>query len=226
MDRLPAPGDAPPITTETGFTINTPYGLETVARADTVIVPPCQPTSRWCAWLWRSGQLSAGEPGSCPVHRGLCAGRSRSARRPSGYDALAACGRVHRQVPNVKLELAVLYVDDGNVLTSAGTAAANDLCCTSCGRTLVLTRRTPSPAAWSSRLIVTGAAVRRTAAPGHGQRGSVRRDPGLGTGPPWRGAHSRGSRQEVGDELADLRSAVSGNTAHRLTDGCSCRGSL
>ena len=126
--RLCAASDEP-IDTGLGFTIHTPYGLDAVATADTVIVAP---TDR----LRHSDELL----------EALRAAHARGARMVSlctGAFALAAAGlldgrratthwmfagELAARYPEVDVDPAVLYVDEGDILTSAGTAASIDLC--------------------------------------------------------------------------------------------------
>ncbi|GII00380.1 helix-turn-helix domain-containing protein [Planobispora takensis] len=113
-----------------GFTMRARHGLETLAAADTVIVPGV-PDVR--------GEVSPG------VTAALRAARERGARVVSicsGAFALAAAGLLdgreatthwryaellQRRFPRVRVNPDVLYVDDGDVLTSAGSAAGLDL---------------------------------------------------------------------------------------------------
>ncbi|MFI5041104.1 MAG: helix-turn-helix domain-containing protein [Acidimicrobiales bacterium] len=121
--------DPPPITTTTGFTIDTPFRLDALRRADTIVVPASGPAEH------NQELLDA-----------LREAHSRGARILSvctGAFVLAAAGLLDgrpatthwmhadvfaRRYPNVKLDPCVLYVDDGDILTSAGTAAGIDLC--------------------------------------------------------------------------------------------------
>ena len=66
--------------------------------------------------------------------------------------------RFRARFPAVRLNPAVLYGDDGQVLTSAGNAAPPTSPCTSCAATTGQRSPTPSPARWSRRR--TGAAAR------------------------------------------------------------------
>ena len=52
----------------------------------------------------------------------------RTARRPAGDDALDVHRPVGRDFPEIEVDPNVLYVDAGQILTSAGTAAGIDLC--------------------------------------------------------------------------------------------------
>ncbi|MGH9063563.1 MAG: GlxA family transcriptional regulator [Acidimicrobiales bacterium] len=120
----------PPVPTATGFTIDTPHGLEALAEADTVYV-------------------SAGTPRrSLPeeAYEAMRAAHRRGARMISvctGAFVLAEAGlldgrrvathwmnaaELERAYPEVEVDSGVLYVDDGDILTSAGTAAGIDLC--------------------------------------------------------------------------------------------------
>jgi AraC family transcriptional regulator, transcriptional activator FtrA len=126
--------DEPPITTNGagGFTIDTPYRLDTLAWADTIIVPG-----------WPSPK--AGPPPD-EVSDALRRAHRRGARFASlcsGAYVLAAAGLLDgaratthwmyakdfaARYPKIDLDPGVLYVGDGQVWTSAGTAAAIDLC--------------------------------------------------------------------------------------------------
>jgi transcriptional regulator GlxA family with amidase domain len=115
----------------TGFAIDIPCGLEDVARADTLIVPGLRPTS------W---------PPPAAVLDALRAAHARGARVASictGAFVLAEAGlldgrratthwahadRLARRYPAVTVDPEVLWVDEGDVLTSAGVAAGIDLC--------------------------------------------------------------------------------------------------
>ena len=120
----------PPITTQAGFTISTAHGLEGLRRADTIVVPANA----------RQGENVE------ELLDGLRSAHGRGARMISlctGAFTLAAAGlldgrratthwrqadELARLYPNVRLDPGVLYVDDGDILTSAGTAAGIDLC--------------------------------------------------------------------------------------------------
>ncbi|MEV6968328.1 helix-turn-helix domain-containing protein [Hamadaea sp. NPDC051192] len=127
--------DGGPVQTEAGFGITVDHGLELLASADTVVLPPFHP-------------LDAVAPGS-PVAAGLAAalaslpaGTRKVAICTAAY-ALAECGLLdgrpatthwheaaefQRRHPLVKVDAGVLFVDDGDVLTSAGVASGVDLC--------------------------------------------------------------------------------------------------
>jgi transcriptional regulator GlxA family with amidase domain len=108
------------------------HGLEGLADADTVLIPACNRT------------VQCGPPPSLlDAVRAAHARGARIASICSGAYVLAAAGLLdgrratthwmymvdfaHR-FPNVKVDQEVLYVDEGDVLTSAGTGSAIDLC--------------------------------------------------------------------------------------------------
>ena len=122
-----------PIRSSQGFTIDTPYGLDEVVRADTVVVP-----------AWGAAQLDREPPPA--LLDALRAAHRRGARILSvctGAFVLAAAGLLDgrratthwmyadtlaARYPEIDVDPDVLYVDEGDVMTSAGTAAGIDLC--------------------------------------------------------------------------------------------------
>ncbi|MFE7618917.1 GlxA family transcriptional regulator [Streptomyces sp. NPDC057496] len=127
-----APG---PIRTDADFTITVEHGPEALATADTVVIP----TSYELGPVYTEGRLTDElaaafahvRPGTRMVS--ICTG---------GY-VLAAAGYLdgrpatthwwhadHFQqlFPKVRVDPDVLFIDDGDVLTSAGVAAGIDLC--------------------------------------------------------------------------------------------------
>jgi AraC family transcriptional activator FtrA len=124
----PSPGA---VATEHGFDVVVPFGLEALGWADTVVVPGIGDR----AWPLPEAALDA-----------LRAAAARGARVASictGAFVLAAAGLLDgrratthwqyasllaRSFPRVAVDPGVLYVDEGDVLTSAGVAAGVDLC--------------------------------------------------------------------------------------------------
>jgi transcriptional regulator GlxA family with amidase domain len=118
------------VTVGTGLRLQVPFALAMVARAGTVVVPPCD------------------DPRGVPpeVIRALRRAHARGARILSlctGAAVLAEAGLLDgrratthwaesesmaRRFPAVTIDPGVLYVDDGDILTSAGSAASIDLC--------------------------------------------------------------------------------------------------
>ncbi|MEU4824859.1 helix-turn-helix domain-containing protein [Actinomadura citrea] len=115
------------------FAVAVEHGLEALEAADTVVVPA-------------SHVLDESRPGEGPVPGALAAAAGRGARVASvctGAFVLAAagllegrratthwlsCARLAEMFPGVRVDAAVLFVDEGAVLTSAGEAAGIDLC--------------------------------------------------------------------------------------------------
>jgi transcriptional regulator GlxA family with amidase domain len=120
-----------PLTTTAGFAVTVTHGLEAIARADTVIVPSWRdPAERPPAVLLDA--LTAAQARGAQIV-GLCLGAYVLAeaglldgRRATTHWAYAA-DFAHRY-PAVQLDADVLYVEDGNLLTSAGTVAGIDCC--------------------------------------------------------------------------------------------------
>ena len=123
--------DPPPIRTSTGFTIDTPHRLDALDAADTIVVPGWSdpdvlPSAELVARL-----RSAHERGARLVS--ICIGAFVLAEaglldRRSATTHWAFAERFRARYPQVRLDPKVLYVDDGQILTSAGTAAGMDLC--------------------------------------------------------------------------------------------------
>jgi AraC family transcriptional regulator, transcriptional activator FtrA len=118
------------ITVDAGFKMLADHGSERIIGADTLIVLPT--VSR--------GEIPAGLPEAL---RQAHARGSRIVSLCTGAFALAAaglldgrratthwteCGALARQYPNVTVDPAVLFVDEGDILSSAGSAASMDLC--------------------------------------------------------------------------------------------------
>jgi transcriptional regulator GlxA family with amidase domain len=124
--------EAGEIPTTSGYSLVAPHGLERLAEADTVLVPGFDPGEEW--------------PPPRAALDALRAARARGARLASictGAFALAAAGlldgrratthwhyagRLAQLCPAARIDPDVLYVDDGDLLTSAGVAAGIDLC--------------------------------------------------------------------------------------------------
>jgi AraC family transcriptional activator FtrA len=140
-DRWVAPGDpwyrlficsanAAPVTADAGFQIVVPYGLDRLAKVDTVIVAPTYrpdevPASVYDA-LRRAHARGARILSLCGgafvlAESGLLDGR-RAATHWTECDDLA------RRYPSLSVDSSVLFVDEGDILTGAGSAASIDLC--------------------------------------------------------------------------------------------------
>lgn len=117
--------------TDAGFAIQVQHGLEALNGADTVIVPSWRDAAEpapaaLCQALRRAHAAGAQVVGLCLgtfvlADAGLLDGRPATTH-------WAALTRFAQRHPQVRLQPDVLYVDDGDVLTSAGTVAGIDCC--------------------------------------------------------------------------------------------------
>jgi transcriptional regulator GlxA family with amidase domain len=123
--------DPGPIQSTSGFPLVASHGLDALAEADTIVVPGFDP-QEW--------------PPPRPALEALKAAHARGARIASictGAFALGAAGllddrratthwrhaeQLAQLFPRAHVDADVLYVDDGDLLTSAGVAAGIDLC--------------------------------------------------------------------------------------------------
>jgi len=119
-----------PVRVDQGFSIEVRHGIGVLAGADTVVVPPTE-------------RPDAVDPA---VLEAIARAHARGARLVAlctGAFVLAAAGvldgrraathwmdaeALRRRFPHVAVDDEVLYVDDGDVLTSAGATASIDLC--------------------------------------------------------------------------------------------------
>jgi transcriptional regulator GlxA family with amidase domain len=126
--------DGRPVRSAAGFTVGPEYGPEILDEADTVIVPGFYPPSREDLGTLAPAEVDA---------LGRVRPDARLVSICTGAFALAAMGRLDGRpatthwcwadefralFPKVDLNPDVLFVDDGDVLTSAGVAAGVDLC--------------------------------------------------------------------------------------------------
>ncbi|KPI29073.1 helix-turn-helix domain-containing protein [Streptomyces sp. NPDC048253] len=124
-------GEEGPLRTTGGLELTAPHGLEAIARAGTVVVP-----------AWRSITSPPPEDALDALRRaheegarivGLCTGAFVLAAaglldgRPATTHWMYA-PTLAKRYPSVHVDPRELFVDDGDVLTSAGTAAGIDLC--------------------------------------------------------------------------------------------------
>ena len=120
-----------PVVTAGPFRIATDHGIEAVAGADTIVVPG------------RNDVVAETPAGVLEALRRAVDGGTRVASICSGAFTLAAAGLLEGKratthwvaadlfranYPGVHLDPDVLYVDEGQVLTSAGASAGLDLC--------------------------------------------------------------------------------------------------
>ncbi len=128
-------GTAEPSSVAPGFTLRSQYGLDDLADAETVIVASVPDAC-----------VEHGEPVPAELTAALREAAAAGARMVSlctGAFALAEAGlldgrratahwmhtaQLAQRYPKVQVDDSVLYVDDGDVLTSAGMTAGLDLC--------------------------------------------------------------------------------------------------
>lgn len=128
---LVAAGEGGTLRTTGGIELTAPYGLDALARAGTVVVP-----------AWRSLTSSPPQDALDALRRAHEEG-ARIVGLSTGAFVLAAAGLLDgrpatthwmyaptlaKRYPLVQVETREAFVDDGDVLTSAGTAADIDLC--------------------------------------------------------------------------------------------------
>jgi transcriptional regulator GlxA family with amidase domain len=119
--RPPLPSDVP------GISLTDVRGLSALRGAETVVVPPpkLQPPEALAA-LRQAHQRGARVISLCTgafvlAAAGLLDGRTATTHWASA-DAMT------ENYPTTKVDASVLYVDDGDVITSAGSAACADMC--------------------------------------------------------------------------------------------------
>ncbi|RAO78027.1 GlxA family transcriptional regulator [Dyella jiangningensis] len=119
------------ITSAAGFSIGMDYGLEELAHADVVIVPSWRDSNEVppAALLQQLRNVAARGKrvvGLCLgayvlAHAGLLDGRKATTH-------WHWAGDLAKRFPDVEVDADVLYVDEGNIVTSAGAAAGIDCC--------------------------------------------------------------------------------------------------
>ncbi|MGW0393109.1 GlxA family transcriptional regulator [Streptomyces sp. NPDC003042] len=127
--------DGLPVASDAGFTIGVSAGPEALAVADTVVIPPTHAMAGLA--------LGAPLPPALAAALAMIRPGTRLVSICTGSYVLAAAGLLdgrpatthwimaldfQRAFPRVKLDEDVLFVDDGDILTSAGVAAGVDLC--------------------------------------------------------------------------------------------------
>ncbi|MBR0567587.1 helix-turn-helix domain-containing protein [Azoarcus sp. L1K30] len=120
-----------PLRTTAGFRVAVDFGLEALEKAQTVIVPSWRNPQERPPPALLEALVSAHARGAQLV--GLCLGAFALAeaglldgRTATTHWAWAQAFAT--RYPKVRLDADVLYVEDGNILTSAGTTAGIDCC--------------------------------------------------------------------------------------------------
>jgi transcriptional regulator GlxA family with amidase domain len=119
------------VPTSSGFAVHVEHGLERLEAADLIAVPawtsaPTDPPAEIVAALHRAVDRGARVLSICSGAFLLAAAGLLDGQRAAthwGYAPVLA-----ERYPKVEVDPDVLYVDNGTVITSAGTAAAIDVC--------------------------------------------------------------------------------------------------
>lgn len=118
------------VTTRSGLTLAVPYGLAQLYRADTIIVTPTDgpvaAPDEVLRALRRAHARGARIVSLCTGAFSLAAAGLLEGRRATTH--WAECDDLAARYPSVTVDPGVLYVDDGDILTAAGSAASMDLC--------------------------------------------------------------------------------------------------
>ena len=119
-----------PVAVDGGFHMQAAHGLERIPRVGTVVVPPTGDIERVPTEVFEA--LRRAHAGGCRI-LSFCTGAFVLAeaglldgRRATTH--WAECDELARRYPEVSVDPGVLYVDQGDILTSAGSAASIDLC--------------------------------------------------------------------------------------------------
>ncbi|MHA6760136.1 GlxA family transcriptional regulator [Streptacidiphilus sp. PAMC 29251] len=124
-------GEEGPLATTGGLTMTAPFGLEALARAGTVVVPAWRsaaqlPPPEALAALRKAHHEGARIIGLCTGAFVLAAAGLLDGRPATTHWMYAPT--LAKRYPQVQVDPRELFIDDGDVLTSAGTAAGIDLC--------------------------------------------------------------------------------------------------
>ncbi|MGS2807434.1 GlxA family transcriptional regulator [Nocardia sp. MW-W600-9] len=120
-----------PVWTPNGFDLRVEHGLELLAEADLIVVPgiglPTLPTPEPVLDALRAAAERGATIASICIGAFVLAQAGLLDDRPAtthwGY-----CDQFAELYPAVKLDPTALYIDDGDILTSAGLSAGLDLC--------------------------------------------------------------------------------------------------
>jgi AraC family transcriptional activator FtrA len=119
------------VPTSSGYAMSVSLGLSALASADTVVIPGWAPVEAPLSTRVRRALLRAHDRGARLVT--ICSGVFALARTGlldgrSATTHWARAEQLQREFPLVRVEPDALYVDHGDVATSAGAGAGIDLC--------------------------------------------------------------------------------------------------
>ncbi|MCZ7431369.1 helix-turn-helix domain-containing protein [Streptomyces sp. WMMC1477] len=124
-------GEDGPLRTTGGLELSAPHGIDAISRAGTVVVPAWRsitqpPPAAALDALRRAHQEGARVMGLCTGAFVLAAAGLLDGRPATTHWMYAPT--LAKRYPAVHVDPRELFVDDGDILTSAGTAAGIDLC--------------------------------------------------------------------------------------------------
>jgi AraC family transcriptional regulator, transcriptional activator FtrA len=118
-----------PVTVDAGLELQAPGGAEHIVSADTVIVLPsvaAEVPAGICATIRRAHSRGSRVVSLCTGAFALAAAGLLDGRRATTH--WTECADLARRYPKVTVDPGVLFVDEGDIFTSAGSAAGIDLC--------------------------------------------------------------------------------------------------
>jgi len=123
--------DAKPLRATGGITVRATRGLAALQRADTIVIPGWRdadepPPEALLAALRRANRRGARVLSICSGVFVVAAAGLLDGKRATTHWRYAE--RLAARFPKIRVEPDVLYIDEGRVLTSAGSAAGIDLC--------------------------------------------------------------------------------------------------
>jgi len=118
------------VTSNGNFQMLVPHGLEKLSKVDTIIVPPTNRPAEVSERVFEA--LLRAHARGCRI-LSLCTGAFVLAEAGllDGRRAVThwtECEELARRYPLLSIDPGVLYVDEGDILTGAGSAASIDLC--------------------------------------------------------------------------------------------------
>ena len=122
--------ECPSVTADAGFKVLVPHGLEVLATVDTIVVAPTYQPERVSEAVFealrRAHARGARILSLCGGAFVLASAGLLDGRRAATH--WAECDELARQFPLLSVDSGVLFVDEGDILTGAGSAASIDLC--------------------------------------------------------------------------------------------------
>ncbi len=119
-----------PVTSDAGFQILVPYGLDVLARVETIVVSPTYRPDEVSEDVFEALRVAHARGtrilSLCGGAFVLAEAGLLNGRRAATH--WAECDELASRYPSLSVEPGVLYVDEGDILTGAGSAASIDLC--------------------------------------------------------------------------------------------------